>query len=213
MHIQVVKSPFGPISFLYLLLSWLVLLPCGSWGAEPKVQIQHPKDASRIVQEQSTILVSGKVSTQEARAANVDLFFVLDVSGSTAHYAGVDFGDLDQSVLSGRGRPQVDIFGGSLGIGGPPGRDLRNSILAAEIAGTRRLLSQLDPQTTRVGLITFSADAKLLHPLTHDFDRMKSVLDEVLMRGPYGGTHGRRDTSSNPGTHGARSKPAARRCS
>jgi hypothetical protein len=188
-HIQVEKSSFGPISFLYLLVSWLVLLPCGSWGAEPKVQIQYPKDASRIVQEQSTILVSGKVSTQESRVASVDLFFVIDVSGSTANYAGVDFGDSDQSVLSGRGRPQVGIFGGGLGIGGPSGRNLRNSILAAEIAGTRRLISQLDPQTTRVGLISFSEDGKLLHPLTHDFERMKSVLDEVLMRGPYGGTH------------------------
>ena len=43
MHIQVVKSSFGPTLFLHLLLSWLVLLPCGSWSAEPKIQIQYPE--------------------------------------------------------------------------------------------------------------------------------------------------------------------------
>jgi hypothetical protein len=121
----------------------------------------------------------------------VDLFFVVDVSGSTAHYAGVDFGD-DMPVPpvpSGWGRPQIRIFGGGFGTPGPPIRDLRNSILVAEVAATRRLLSQLSPSTTRVGLITFGEDAKLLQPLTHDFELMKRALEEVLLGGPYGGTH------------------------
>ncbi|MFQ5902345.1 MAG: VWA domain-containing protein [Candidatus Binatia bacterium] len=179
--------------FFCLLLSWPFVLPCGSWSAEPKVQIHSPEDGSRIVQDQNTILVSGKVSTQGDRTTNVDLFFVLDVSGSTAHYAGVDFGDsIDLPVPSssmGGARPQIRIFGGGFGIGGPPIRDLRNSILAAEFAATRRLLSQLSPQTTRVGLITFSEGAHLLQPLTHDLEQVKQALEEVLIGGPYGGTN------------------------
>jgi len=163
------------------------------WGAEPKVQIHSPKDGARILQEQNTILVSGRVSTQQARTANVDLFFVVDVSGSTAHYAGVDFGDSSDvsapPIPSGWGRPQIRIFGGGFGTPGPPIRDLRNSILVAEVAATRRLLSQLNPHTTRVGLITFGEDAKLLQPLTHDFELVKRALDEVILGGPYGGTH------------------------
>ncbi|MGH7774105.1 MAG: VWA domain-containing protein [Candidatus Binatia bacterium] len=174
--------------FLNFLLSWPFLSPHGSWGAEPKVQIHSPKDESRIVQEQSTILITGRVFSEAARARNVDIFFVLDVSGSTAHYAGVDFGDSGLPVPSGSlGRPQISI--GGFGIGGPPIRDLRNSILAAEVAATRRLLSQLDPQATRVGLITFGENAKLLQPLTHDFERVKQALDSVLNTGPYGGTN------------------------
>ena len=172
---------------------WLFLLPCGLWAVEPSVKIQSPKDGSRIVQDQDSILISGKVSTQGARIPNVDIFFVVDISGSTANYAGVDFGDSADLPVpagpSGLGRPQIRIFGGGFGMGGPPIRNLRNSILAAEVAAARRLLSQLNPQTTRVGLITFGEYAKLLHPLTHDFQQVRQALEGVLMAGPYGGTN------------------------
>jgi hypothetical protein len=159
---------------------------------ETRVQIRSPEDGSRIAQEQSTLLVSGRVSTLGARAPNVDLFFVLDVSGSTANYAGGDFGDSNPLVPSGppgQGRPQIGIRGGGFQIGGPPVRDLRNSILAAAVAATRRLLSQLNPQTTRAGLITFGEDARLLQPLTYDFELVRQGLDEILMAGPRGGTN------------------------
>lgn len=180
---------------LFFRLNLLLFLPClfvmsyASWGAEPKVQIQSPKDGSRIVQDQDQVLISGKVSTQGDRTPNVDIMFVLDVSGSTANYAGVNLGDsnLPSSGSPGWGRPQVGIFGG--GFGGPPVRDLRNSILAAEVAASRRLLSQLNPETTRVGVVAFSQDARLLQSLTRDFERVKQSLDEALAAGPNGGTH------------------------
>lgn len=170
-----------------------LLLPGGLWASEPKVQILSPKDGARIVQEQSTVLVSGKVFTDTAQTPTIDIIFVIDVSGSTAHYAGVDLGDsVDlprSSGAAGWGRPQVGIFGGGFGIGGPLVRDLRNSILAAEVGATRRLLSQLNPETTRAGLITFGEEPKLLQPLTHDFESVKRGLDEIISAGPYGGTH------------------------
>jgi hypothetical protein len=67
--------------------------------------------------------------------------------------------------------------------------DLRNSILMAEVTATRRLLSQLNPETTRVGLITFAETGKLLQPLTQDFRLVQKALEEVAMAGPYGGTN------------------------
>jgi von Willebrand factor type A domain len=187
-HVRSIKI-CPPQAFAWLFLSWLLWLPNGSWGAEPKVQIQSPKEGSRIVQDQEMVLISGKVSTQGERTPNVDIFFVLDISGSTANYAGVDLGDanLPSSGSTRWGRPQISIFGG--GLGGPPMRDLRNSILAAEVAASRRLLSQLNAQTTRVGVITFSQDARLVQPLTHDFERVKQSLDDIYMAGPSGGTH------------------------
>ena len=173
--------------FLFLFLSW----SNASWAAEPKVQILSPKDGSRITQEQNSVLVSGKVATDGGRTPNVDIVFVIDISGSTSMYAGVDFGDLsqvpDNSGSIGFGRPQFSI--GGFGVGHPPFRNLRNSILAAEVGAARRLLLQLNSQTTRIGVVTFSEGAKLVQPLTNDFERVRRVLDDILRAGPYGGTN------------------------
>jgi len=159
-------------------------------GVEPKIQILSPKEGSRISQEQSTVLVSGKVGSQAARSDNVDMMLVIDISGSTALYAGADFGDpggLPDSSFGGFGRPQISI--GGFGLGQPPFRNLRNSVLAAEVVASRRLLTQLNSQTTRVGVITFSEGARLLQPLTHNFDQVKRTLDDIIRSGPYGGTN------------------------
>ena len=156
--------------------------------AEPKVQILSPKDGSRITQDQKSIFVSGKVARDAGRSANVDIFLVVDISGSTAMYAGADLGDADQPPDSfGFGMPQISI--GGMGLGGPPLRNPRNSILAAEIAAARRLLLQLNRDTTRVGVLTFSEGAKLMQPLTHDFEQVRRVLADILRAGPYGGTN------------------------
>ena len=175
---------------------WLVcfLLSLGTkpaWSAEPRVQILSPKSGDRVTQDQSAILVSGKVASQAARSSNVDIMLVIDISGSTIQYAGVDLGDAGQlpdgAGSSGFPRPQISI--GGLSLGQPPMRNLRNSILAAEVAAARRLLLQLNAQATRVGVITFSEGAKLLQPLTHDFDQVRGVLDDILRAGPHGGTN------------------------
>ena len=157
-------------------------------AAEPKVQILSPKEGSRLTQDQNSIFVSGKVVRQTGRSANIDIFLVIDVSGSTAMYGGADLGDADQPPdRSGFGMPQITI--GGMGLGKPPLRNPRNSILAAEIAAARRLILQLNPETTRVGVLTFSEGAKLMQPLTHDFEQVGRVLSDVLRAGPYGGTN------------------------
>jgi len=157
-------------------------------AAEPRVQILSPKDGSRIAQEQNTIFVSGKVARDAGRSANVDIFLIIDISGSTAMYAGVNLGDADQPPdTSGFGMPQITI--GGMSVGRPPVRNLRNSVLAAEIAAARRLLLQLTSQSTRVGVLTFSEGARLMQPLTHDFDQVRRVLDDILRAGPDGGSN------------------------
>jgi Mg-chelatase subunit ChlD len=169
----------------------LVSVSMAKGAAEPKVQILSPKEGSSITQQQNSILISGKVASQAARSENVDIMFIIDISGSTSQYAGVDFGDFgqlpDSSSSSGFGWPQITIRG--FGLGPPPIRNLRNSILAAEVGAARRLLVQLNSQTTRVGIITFSEGARVLQPLTRDFDHVRRVLDSVLAAGPNGGTN------------------------
>ncbi|HUK42545.1 MAG TPA: VWA domain-containing protein [Candidatus Acidoferrales bacterium] len=177
--------------WLWVLSASISFLPQATAGVEPKIQILSPKDGSRISQEQTTILVSGKVGSQAARSDNVDIMLVIDISGSTALYAGADFGDPgglpDNGGFGGFGRPQISI--GGFGFGQPPFRNLRNSVLAAEVVASRRLLTELNSQTTRVGVITFSEGARLLQPLTHNFDQVKRALDDIIRSGPYGGTN------------------------
>jgi len=159
-------------------------------SAEPTVQIRSPKDGSYIRQEQNYVLVGGKVITIAAKSGYVDIFLVLDVSGSTAQYAGVEFSEfsqlpnfyVDSRRLGGRGLE-------CSGVRRPGRLNLRNSILAAEIMASRRLLSQLNPETTRVGVITFSEDARLRQSLTHDFEEVRRILDAIYRSGPYGGTN------------------------
>jgi Mg-chelatase subunit ChlD len=165
------------------------LSPSVSSAAEPRVQIVSPSDGSRITQDKNSVFVSGKVSRQTGRSENVDIFLVIDVSGSTALYAGANLGDGDQppEPSSGVGAPQ--IFIGGMSVGKAPLRNPRNSILAAEIAAARRLLGQLNPQTTRIGVLTFAESAKLMQPLTHDYEQVRRVLTDILRAGPYGGTN------------------------
>jgi Mg-chelatase subunit ChlD len=176
---------FGLVS----LLSVLSTIVCERAWAEPKVQILSPKDGSQITQDEKSVLISGKVARDIGRSGNVDILFIIDVSGSTALYAGADLGDADQPPAS-TGFPMPQISIGGMGIGGfPPVRNPRNSVLAAEVAAARRLLLQLNHESTRVGVINFSDNAHLLQPLTYDYERVRGVLAEVLRAGSYGGTN------------------------
>jgi hypothetical protein len=174
---------------------WLILVIGAilnpALAAEPRVQILSPKDGGRITQEQNLIFVSGKVARDAGRSTRFDIFLVFDISGSTAQYAGSDLGDAgelsDNSGFFGFPAPQITIGGRS--VGGAPIRNVRNSILAAEVAAARRLLVHLNPDTTRVGVLTFSEGAKLMQPLTNDFERLRRVLDDILRAGSYGGTN------------------------
>jgi hypothetical protein len=65
-------------------------------SAEPQVKILSPKDGSKITQDQNSIFVSGKVAREMGRSTNVDIMLVIDISGSTAMYAGTDLGDANQ---------------------------------------------------------------------------------------------------------------------
>src|SRR5262245_37567739 len=81
---------------LVLPFALLITFANRTTGAELTVKIRSPKDGSRVIQEQSYILIGGKVTTEASGLGNVDIFLVLDVSGSTAHYAGADFAEFSQ---------------------------------------------------------------------------------------------------------------------
>lgn len=161
-----------------------------AWSTDLTVQIRSPKDGSMITQEQAYVLVGGKVGVQTGRAGYVDIFLVIDVSASTALYAGVDFSEfsrLPNSYVTPRMVTGRNPTPNCRSVW--EGHNLRISTLAAEIVASRRLLSQLNSETTRVGVITFGDDAWLRQPLTHDFEQVRSALDLIYKRGPSGKTN------------------------
>src|SRR6266508_2951359 len=74
--------------FLLLPLVLIVSVSTAKGAAEPKVQIVSPKEGTHVIQQQNSILISGKVANQAVRSENVDIMFIIDISGSTSQYAG-----------------------------------------------------------------------------------------------------------------------------
>jgi von Willebrand factor type A domain len=177
--------------FMSLGLSFALLITFANKtiGAELTVQIRSPKDGAEIAQDQSYVLVGGKVAIETHGSGYVDIFLVLDVSGSTALYAGGDFSEFSRLPNSYVTRRVTSRRIPSKCTIGPGSHNLRISTLAAEIVASRRLLSQLNSETTRVGVITFGYDAWLRQPLTHDFEQVRSALDLIYKRGPSGLTN------------------------
>jgi hypothetical protein len=170
--------------FQFALVVFLIIaFPKRTWS-EPRVQIRSPKHGSHFTHEQNHVLVGGKVFSESAGAGYVDIFLILDVSGSTAQYAEVDFPEFTEleNVYLYPGRRNIQS-----GLSGPLNK--RNSTLAAEIVAARRLLSQLNSETTRVGVVTFGEEVWLRQPLTHDFAQVREALGLVYKRGSSGGTN------------------------
>jgi Mg-chelatase subunit ChlD len=147
-------------------------------SSSPVVEILHPRNGAVIRQQQPRILLEGRVTPPASRATSLDVFFVIDVSGSTRKYAGLNF-LTGLSVAEQRSSFITNTSDYS---------ETDNSILGAAVGATRRLLTQLDPRTTRVGIITFDGTAKLIEPLTNHFGWLHLQLKEILRAGPHGGT-------------------------
>lgn len=177
--------------FVSLVLPFALLITFSqpTTGAELTVQIRSPKDGAAIAQEQPYVLVGGKAAIKTGGSGYVDIFLVLDVSGSTARDAGVEFHEpheFPNFYYHLKMLPACSaMMGDHSGL-----YNLSHSIFAAEIVASRRLLSQLNPETTRVGVITFSGEVWLRQQLTHDFEEVRNTLDSIYKRGPQrGGTN------------------------
>jgi hypothetical protein len=138
------------------------------------------------------VFVAGRAVESLRGSQRFDVVVVLDTSESTALPAGVDV-DGDGTV----GQPLQE--------GQPAGStDPDDSILAAEVAAAKTLVTGLDPHSTRVGVVTFAGQAettrtgRLLRieraavtrePLTTDPRRLRRALDEVQGDGAWGMTY------------------------
>jgi hypothetical protein len=159
--------------------------------AELRLSIDSPQPGAVIGDPGGTVFVAGQALAMLGEYQPFDIVFVVDTSESTSAPSGADI-DGDGKVGERRGGQWLTVFGRVLPLGNSDGGD---SVLAAEVAAVRVLLEQLDPRSTRVGLVTFSgdhdamtADSRTVQRLTSDFDEVREGLDRVLSDGPNGMT-------------------------
>jgi hypothetical protein len=163
-----------------------------------RVRVEHPEPEA-VVGDAAGAFIAGRALALSGDVKRFDVVIVLDTSGSTSQPTGVD---VDGNGVV--GTPRLGALGGLLDLGST---DPGDSILAAEVAAARRLLSGLDPRTTRVGVVTFAGEptesqpgffgrspaihqaAITMEPLTSDYARVDRALERVRQRGPRGMTH------------------------
>jgi len=161
-----------------------------------QMEIEHPKPDT-VIGSAAGAFLAGRAIALRGDMKRFDVVFVLDTSQSTAAPTGVDV-DGDGRV----GQPPLGPVGQIFGMN----TDAGDSILAAEVAAARKILSGLDPRSTRVGVVTFAGEpagsnrgffgssrvvepALTVEPLTRDYERVERALERVLSRGPRGMTH------------------------
>jgi hypothetical protein len=187
------------------------------------IEVNLPGNASRIPPNACGIFVSGRARAETGGLRGFDVVIVIDTSLSTIEPTGAD--------INGNGRIGTPYLGPVGSLFDAAGDDPGDSILAAEVAAARRLLEELDPRSTRVGLVTFAGEmnptrsrfffwrepsppALTREPLTRNFDRIEAALDELLAEPPAGVTHMAagvdQATLELLGLRGARSKANAR---
>ena len=180
------------------LLCIAVALTASRTGAvESRVQleIEYPADGAVVGRSACGLFVAGRAVAHERLLRRFDLAIVIDTSGSTLGPSGADI-DGDGSV--------GEVVRVPLGFGRGESRssDPGDSILAAEVAAARRLLTLVDRRLTRVTVVTFSGRApgspigqvhgraaRTRESLTRDYDRIERALDRILAEDPVGGTN------------------------
>jgi hypothetical protein len=156
------------------------------------LELETPVPGAVIGDPQGLAFVAGKAIALYGEYQTFDIVFVIDTSQSTDEPAGSDI-DGDGKVGQTRGGVIGGIFGRVLPL---PQTDRGDSVLAAEVQAVRTLLGQLDPRTTRVGIVTFAGDSDPITldayteaPLTADYEKVGDALDGILRRGPQGMTN------------------------
>jgi hypothetical protein len=156
------------------------------------LEVETPKPGSVVGDPGGMAFLSGRALALFGELQTFDIMFVVDTSESTSTPSGYDVDG--NGKVDGAGQPRwLRTMGSLLPIPSGGGGD---SVLSAEVAAVRSMLDQLDPRSTRVGVVSFSGDhdpltpdAWTVVPLTTDYAHVNSGLDELLDLGPAGMTN------------------------
>ena len=175
-------------------LVMLAPLSAGADKSKPKLilGIDSPSPNTVIGDPAGMAFISGKALALFGELQTFDIMFAIDTSESTSSPSGSDV-DGDGEV-DGAGRPGwLRAMGSILPI---PYSSSADCVLAAELAAVRAMLDQLDPRSTRVGIVSFDGDhdpmtpdAFSVVPLTSKYKKVHRGLDELMDQGPRGMTN------------------------
>jgi hypothetical protein len=159
---------------------------------ELMLEVETPSPGTVVGDPSGLAFIAGRALALYGEYQTFDIIFVVDTSESTSAPSGADI-DGDGTIGVRRGEKFLSILGRVLPL---PNSDDGDSILAAEVLAVRTLVGQLDPRTTRVGLVAFSGDNDALTPdaytevpLTTDYSKIDRGLDSLQRRGPKGLTN------------------------
>jgi hypothetical protein len=178
--------------------------------AQLQLEIEAPAPDELIGAADGKLVVSGRALSASVRGGRFDVIVIIDTSSSAGAPSGADV-DGDGKI----GNSRIPGIGRLLALSSS---DPGDSVLAAEIAAARILLDQLDPHSTRVGVVAFAGDshaatpdARVAVPLSSDYAQVEAALDALLAAGPRGRTNIQAAvllaTRELTGDAGARSQP------
>ena len=168
--------------------------------ATVEVSIESPLAGAKVENKIHIAPVKGSASSGDTEWKQFDVMLSVDVSYSTRDPSGIDIDEDGETGFN----PETELVMPGTYEKGVVNTDPDDSILAAEISAALLLLEELDPQRTRVGLVTFSGEANPITerresidqqdawvrvPLTHDFDLLRAELAVVLSEGPQHATN------------------------
>ena len=162
---------------------------------EVRIVVETPRPGQVVRARLDMAPLSG-IAHAGNRPTRFDVMVVFDVSGSTAYPSGIDV-DEDGEI----GTTEAALLPG---VPDTKNTDPQDSVQAAEVKAGLALLSGLNEQRVRVGVVSFSGeynsssgrrasssqkDALLEIPLTHDYAAVAATLEALGARQPRGGTN------------------------
>ena len=133
------------------------------------VEVDAPHSGDLVREPMALVEVRGWVGT--GLRGKHDVMIVVDLSASTFRASGVD---VDGDGVIGRTLPNLQGEHPVLWT-----TDFGDTIVSAELEAARRLIERLDPQTTRMGLVSFGGNAKLEAPLGSSRERLLAALSAI----------------------------------
>ncbi len=158
-----------------------------------ELMIETPEPDAIVGDPGGLAFVSGKALALFGEYQTFDIMFVIDTSESTNAPSGADI-DGDGEIGRHKGGPILGVLARVLP--GLPLTDPDDTVLAAELAAAEALLAQLDPRTTRVGVVAFAGDNDPMTPdartvvrLTTRYETVLKGFEQIRKEGPDGLTN------------------------
>jgi len=167
-----------PLRTLAPLLMAVIVVALPARGADEKIWLElwAPESGAVVTGPIGVLEVAGWAGTSSEDRH--DLIIAIDISESTGLPSRTD--------VNGNGR-----IGRTRRSARDPLRhrnpyrrctDPGDTVLAAEIAGARRLIEYLDPKRTRIGIVIFSGGARVVAPLGSSRDEIGAALGRIASK-------------------------------